>query len=252
VSIEMQDVRAAYTKDVPILNGIDARVDEGEIVTIIGPNGSGKSTLLRTLMGFVPHVSGSISVDGDLLTSQPSHRRALDHGLAYVPQLDNVFAPLTIEENLGIGGQHLPRAERRSRIQEMYDRYPRLGERRRLRADSLSGGERQMLALARALMSAPQYLLLDEPSAGLSPLLLSEMFDAIEQISTDHGVSVLLVEQNAAQALSISDRAYVLVVGEVALTGSAGQLLDDPSVQELYLGGAPSTAATTHEEETTP
>ena len=240
MTIELKDVHAEYTRDVPILNGLDISVAKGEIVTIIGPNGSGKSTLLRSLMGYVPHVTGDVVVDQERLDKQRPHTRTLEHGLAYVPQLANVFPPLTVEENLEIGGQHLSRAVRRTRIEEMYERYPRLRERRRQRADALSGGERQTLALSRALMSNPRYLLLDEPSAGLSPLFLSEMFDAIEKISTDHGVSVLLVEQNAAQALAISDRGYVLVLGVVALTGPAGELLDDPKVQELYLGGATS------------
>lgn len=239
MGIEMHRVHAAYNRGVDILTGVDVTVSDGEIVTIIGPNGSGKSTLLRALMGYVPHVRGDLRVDGQVLDDEPPYRRVTGHGLAYVPQLDNVFPPLTIEENLAIGGQHLSREKRAERIEEMYERYPRLGDRRKLRADSLSGGERQMLALTRALMPSPGHLLLDEPSAGLAPLLLTEMFDAIEQISADHGVSVLLVEQNAAQALAISDRAYVLVMGEVALTASATDLLQNPEVQELYLGGGP-------------
>jgi branched-chain amino acid transport system ATP-binding protein len=237
MTIELRNVHASYARDVPILNGLDISVGTGEIVTIIGPNGSGKSTLLRSLMGFVPHVTGELVVDGQRLSDQRPHKRTLEHGLAYVPQMANVFPPLTVEENLELGGQHLSRGVRRVRMDEMYDRYPRLRDRRRQRADALSGGERQTLALGRALMSEPRYLLLDEPSAGLSPLFLTDMFDAIEKISTDRDVSVLLVEQNAAQALAISDRGYVLVLGAVALTAPAGVLLDDPKVRDLYLGG---------------
>lgn len=237
MSITVEGLRAAYVRDVPILNGIDVEVRNGEIVTIIGPNGSGKSTLLRALMGHIPYVEGTLLVDDDSIVGASSHRRINEHALAYVPQLDNVFAPLTIEENLELGGQALSRAQRQQRVQEMYDWYPKLGDRRRRRADTLSGGERQTLALARALVPSPTHLLLDEPSAGLSPRLLSEMFEAIERISTEFGVSVLLVEQNAAQALSISDRGYVLVMGEVALTDTADGILDNADVNRLYLGG---------------
>jgi branched-chain amino acid transport system ATP-binding protein len=169
----------------------------------------------------------------------PVHERAIAHGVAYVPQLDNVFGPLSVRENLNLGGARLPRAERRERIEELLDLYPILGERLGQRADSQSGGERQMLAIARALVTRPRCLLLDEPSAGLAPLILEQVFSMLADLRRREGVTMLLVEQNAVDSLSVSDWGVVLMLGEVALQGPAQELLDDPRVSELYLGGAP-------------
>ena len=246
MSILVRDVVAGYVPDVPILNGISLEVADRSIVTVLGPNGSGKSTLLKTIMGYVPASSGEVLVDGDSMSRVPVHQRAIAHGVAYVPQSDNVFGPLTIRENLELGGARLPRRERRARAEELLERYPRLGERLRQRADSQSGGERQMLAIARALMTRPRCLLLDEPSAGLSPLMLENLFAMLAEIREHDGVTVLVVEQNAAQSLAVSDRGLVLVLGRVALEGAAASLLEDPRVSELYLGGLPDVPAAEH------
>ncbi|MEN3283377.1 MAG: branched-chain amino acid transport system ATP-binding protein [Solirubrobacteraceae bacterium] len=237
MSIELTDVRAGYIDGVPVLNGIDLTVRDGAIVTVLGPNGSGKSTLLKAIMGLLPLSGGSVAVDGERVDSAPVHERAVRHGVAYVPQLDNVFGAMTIRENLEIGGARLPRRERRERANELLEHYPTLAARPRARADSLSGGERQMLALARALMTRPRYLLLDEPSAGLSPRMLGEMFAAIVAVRETSGATLLIVEQNAVQSLAVSDEGCVLVLGEVALKGAASQIADDPRIRELYLGG---------------
>jgi branched-chain amino acid transport system ATP-binding protein len=237
--ISVRDIRAGYVAGVPVLKGVSLRVEEGSIVTLLGPNGSGKSTLLRTLMGYLEPSAGEVEIDGESMRGVPVHERAIAHGIAYVPQLDNVFGPLTVRENLDLGGTRLSRGERKQRIDELLELYPILGERLRQRADSQSGGERQMLAIARALMTRPRCLLLDEPSAGLSPLMLEQVFSMLAELRAREGVTMLLVEQNAVDSLSVSDRGVVLVLGEVALEGPAQELLDDPRVSELYLGGAP-------------
>jgi branched-chain amino acid transport system ATP-binding protein len=242
MSIEISDVTAGYVPGVSILNGVSVDVEDGQILTILGPNGSGKSTLLKSAMGFVAVWEGAVHVDGKDVTRVPAHQRAVGHGVGFVPQLANVFGPLTIRENLEIGGARLSRGERRSRAAELLELYPRLGERAKSRADSLSGGERQMLAISRALMTRPRYLLLDEPSAGLSPAMLEQLFATLVDIREREGVTILVVEQNAAQSLAVSDHGLVLVLGDVALAGPASGLLADPRVSELYLGGAPRPA----------
>lgn len=237
--IVVRDIHAGYVSDVPVLKGVSLRVEERSIVTLLGPNGSGKSTLLRTLMGYLEPSGGDVEIDGESMRGVPVHERAIGHGIAYVPQLDNVFGPLTVRENLELGGTRLSRGARRQRIDELLELYPTLGERLRQRADSQSGGERQMLAIARALMTRPRCLLLDEPSAGLSPLMLEQVFSMLAELREREGVTMLIVEQNAVDSLSVSDRGVVLVLGEVALEGPAQELLDDPRVSELYLGGTP-------------
>jgi branched-chain amino acid transport system ATP-binding protein len=244
MTISVEGVKAGYVPGVNILNGVDVDVEEGDIVTVIGPNGSGKSTLLKTVMGYLRPSEGSVAIDGSVVDDEPVHRRATRFGVAYVPQVDNVFRPLTVRENLEVGGQHLDRRRRKDRISELMDAYPVLGDKARSRADSLSGGQRQVLAIARALMTSPRHLLLDEPSAGLAPALVDQVFNAISDISRREGVSILLVEQNAAQALEVSDRAYVFVVGRVVMSGPARQVLDDDEVRHLYLGGAPQQEVT--------
>ena len=238
MSIDLRAVTAGYVKDVPVVRNVDVHVPTNAITTVIGPNGSGKSTLLRAVVGQTPYTSGSVAVDGTEVTGVSVHRRVTEHKVAFVPQLANVFGPLTIVENLEVGGARLSHRQRRRRIGELFDTYPDLAAKRRVRAESLSGGQRQLLALARALMTSPTILLLDEPSAGLSPAMMDSMFDAVRETRDAHGVTVFLVEQNAVQSLEISDFGVVLVAGEVAKHGPADELLSDPTVGRLYLGAA--------------
>jgi len=241
VKLQAQDLTAGYVPGVNILNGITFGLAEQEIMTVIGPNGSGKSTFLKCLMGFVPARSGSVTLAGADCTRVPAHRRVRRHRMAFVPQLDNVFGPLSIRDNVRAGGQHLHHRDRERRADELLGRYPALGDRQHARADSLSGGERQLLAVCRALMPRPELLLLDEPSAGLSPAKVTELFDTIVDIRAREDVTVLCVEQNAVQSLAVSDRGIVLVQGQIALEGAAHDLLTDPQVSELYLGGLPAS-----------
>ncbi|MGH2825646.1 MAG: ABC transporter ATP-binding protein [Actinomycetota bacterium] len=245
MTITVRGLEAGYTRGVNVLNGIDTDLKEGEVVTVIGPNGSGKSTLLKAVMGYLPFSTGSIEVDGRSVAGLSVHKRSIDHGIAYIPQVDNVFRPLTVRENLEVGGQHLDRVRRKERIAELMDTYPLLAKKIKARADSLSGGERQIVAIGRALMTNPKHLLLDEPSAGLSPALTTQVFEAIGQIAHRENVAILLVEQNAAQALEISDRAYVLVIGRVMMSGDAQEILANEEVRHLYLGGVPATHGAT-------
>jgi branched-chain amino acid transport system ATP-binding protein len=242
MKLQTKDLRAGYVPGVDILNGITFDLADQEIMTVIGPNGSGKSTFLKCLLGYVPARTGTVTVAGADCTRLTTHRRIRRHRMAFVPQLDNVFAPLSIRDNVRAGGQHLARRERERRADELLGRYPALGERQQARADSLSGGERQLLAVCRALMPRPDVLLLDEPSAGLSPAKVTELFDTIVAIRDSEDVTVLCVEQNAVQSLAVSDRGMVLVQGQVALEGTARELLLDPQVSELYLGGLPASA----------
>ena len=226
-------VVAGYVPGVDILQGCTIRLERGELVGIIGPNGAGKSTLVKAVFGLVPVRSGKVLLDGEDITGRPAHE-LVQAGVGYVAQRDNVFPSLTIDENLRMGVYLRPQAfeERRAELSTLF---PRLGQRARQRAGSLSGGERQMLAMARALMMEPSVLLLDEPSAGLSPAMQDEVFERIVEINAE-GVSVLMVEQNAHRCLQVSDRAYVLEQGREAYSGSGQELLDDPKVAELYLG----------------
>jgi branched-chain amino acid transport system ATP-binding protein len=235
--IVVRGITAGYVPGVNILNGISFAVEEREIMTIIGPNGSGKSTLLKSLMGFVSPTTGTLTVSGTDCTRVAPHRRVRSHRMAFVPQLSNVFGPMTIRDNLRAGGFGLSRRRREERVDQLLERYPSLGDRQQARADALSGGERQMLAVCRALMSSPDVLLLDEPSAGLSPARVTELFDALVDVRDRDDMTIVCVEQNAVQSLEVSDRGLVLVQGEVALTGSAKAMLDDAQVRELYLGG---------------
>lgn len=238
MSIDLNRVTAGYVKDVPVVRNIDVHVPTKAITTVIGPNGSGKSTLLRSVVGQTPHTRGAIVLDGVDITSMSAHRRINEHKVAFVPQVANVFGSLSITENLEVGGARLGRRQRQRRVAELLDTYPDLAAKRRVRAESLSGGQRQLLALARALMTSPTTLLLDEPSAGLSPAKMDSMFDAVRDTRDLHGVTVLLVEQNAVQSLEISDFGVVLVAGELAMYGPAHQILSDPTVGRLYLGAA--------------
>jgi branched-chain amino acid transport system ATP-binding protein len=235
--ITVDKVVAGYTAEVNILQGMTLHAQRGEIVTLLGPNGCGKSTLLKTIAGFVLPRSGRVQLAEADVSQVPVHRKIRHCGLGFVPQTDNVFSALTIQENLQVGGQYLDKKDCAERMDELCALYPVLEAKRQARAASLSGGERQILALARALMPRPRILLLDEPSAGLSPKVLHEVFEAIVRVRDKEGVTILMVEQNAMEALRISDRAYVLSMGTVALTGTAQDLMHDDKVRELYLGG---------------
>jgi ABC-type branched-subunit amino acid transport system ATPase component len=201
---------------------------------VIGPNGAGKSTLIKTIFGLLKPRRGRVLFQGDDVSGAKPHR-ITRRGMSYVPQLDNVFPSLTVEENLEMGS--LDRSLTGERIARMYELFPRLGERRGQAAGTMSGGERQMVAMARALMPGPQVLLLDEPSAGLAPAFVDAIFEKIVEINRS-GVTIVMVEQNARRALGMSDRGYVLDLGQNRFEGSGRQLLDDPKVTELYLGGA--------------
>jgi neutral amino acid transport system ATP-binding protein len=228
-----EELVAGYVAEVDILNGASLSVPEGAIVTVVGPNGAGKSTLIKTIFGLVQPRKGRVTLRGEDLTGLAPHS-ITRRGMSYVPQLDNVFPSLTVEENLEVGS--LRRAVTRERIGVMYELFPRLAERRGQPAGTMSGGERQMLAMARALMPDPHVLLLDEPSAGLAPAFVEQIFDQVGEINRA-GVTVVMVEQNARRALSMSDCGYVLDLGQNKFEGSGREVLDDPKVAEFYLGG---------------
>jgi branched-chain amino acid transport system ATP-binding protein len=231
--LEVNGVAAGYVEGLNILQGIDLVVSEGETVAIIGPNGAGKSTLLKAVMGLIQTSAGRYYLNGLERTSLPTHK-IVEEGVGYVPQAANIFPSLTIQENLEIGGWILKRNTTAALV-NIYDKFPLLYERKGDRAGNLSGGQRQLLALARALMTSPRILLLDEPSAGLSPVAINDVFQTIKEINNS-GVSILLVEQNAKRALDFSDRGYVLDQGRNAYHGTGKELLDDPRVVDLYLG----------------
>lgn len=241
--IRVNNVRAGYGDGPDILQGIDLAASGGEIVTILGPNGCGKSTLLKCIAGFVRPRGGTVEMEGRDVSAVPVHEKVRHHRMGFVPQTDNVFATLTVADNIMLGARHLPAAERTQRYQELMAQYPSLASKQERKASALSGGERQILSLARALISNPQVLLLDEPSAGLSPLMMHEVFAAIAQIRDRTGMCIVMVEQNAFEALGVADRAYVLSLGKVAIEGRASDLLADPAMRHLYLGGEPPVAA---------
>jgi len=227
------DVVAGYVPEVNILNGCSLTLGEGELIGIIGPNGAGKSTLVKSLFGLLSVRSGSITLRGEDITSLRPHA-LVARGIGYVPQVDNVFPRLTVRENLEMGAYQRP-ATFESRYRVVSELFPLLATRAGQRAGLLSGGERQMVAMGRAMMMDPAVLLLDEPSAGLSPALQDEVFVRCRTIN-DAGVSIVMVEQNAHRCLQICDRGYVLDQGANAYTGSGEALLSDPKVIELYLG----------------
>ncbi len=231
--IECNGIAAGYVKGLNILQGVDLIVNEKEIVSIIGPNGAGKSTLLKAIMGIINVSGGRFYINGNEKTNTPTHE-IVREGVGYVPQVENVFPSLTIEENLEIGSWTLNSNIKES-ISKIFQDFPMLKERRKDKAGNLSGGQRQILALARALTTSPEILLLDEPSAGLSPVAIKEVFEIIKNINSK-GVAILLVEQNAKRALNFSDRGYVLDQGRNAYQGNGQELLNDPRVVDLYLG----------------
>ncbi len=231
--LETDAVVAGYLPEVDILNGVSIRAEKGEIVTIVGPNGAGKSTLIKTIFGLLEPRSGRIVFRTEDISGRKPHD-ITRLGLSYVPQLDNVFPTLTVEENLELGS--LDRSRTRQQIERMYELFPRLGERPNQAAGTMSGGERQMVAMARALMPDPTVLLLDEPSAGLAPAFVDAIFEKVQEVNRA-GVTIVMVEQNARRALAMSTRGYVLDLGKDRFEGPGNELLTDPKVAELYLGG---------------
>ena len=231
--IEINGLASGYVKGLNILQGVDLVLKEKEVVSIIGPNGAGKSTLLKAVMGLIPIFGGKIYFKGNELIDIKSHELA-QKGIAYVPQVSNVFQSLTIEENLQIGLWSTKKGHS-NLLKDIYSMFPILKEKRKDKAGNLSGGQRQLLALGRALISKPEVLLLDEPSAGLSPKAIDEVFQYIKSINKN-GVSILLVEQNAKRALRFCNRGYVLDQGRNAYTGPGVDLLEDKKVIDLYLG----------------
>jgi branched-chain amino acid transport system ATP-binding protein len=227
------DVIAGYVPEVNILNGCNLTLGEGELIGIIGPNGAGKSTLLKSLFGLLTIRSGTVTLKGEDITSCKPHQ-LVARGIGYVPQVNNVFPRLTVRENLEMG-LYQRRRDFDARFEEVCSLFPLLGDRAKQRAGSLSGGERQMVAMGRALMMRPSVLLLDEPSAGLSPAFQDEVFIRCRQIN-ETGVSIVMVEQNARRCLQICHRGFVLDQGANAYSGTGDELMNDPKVIELYLG----------------
>ncbi len=233
--VDVVDVVAGYNGN-ETLHGINLHLRDSEVVTIIGPNGAGKSTLLKVIMGYLVPSGGAVRLRGQAITRLPPDQR-VKRGMAYVPQLDNVFPSLTVWENLRMGGYLLPRQEVANRIERLYAEFPLLAERRWQRVHTLSGGQRQLLAIARALMTDPDVILLDEPSAALSPRMADEVFDKVGQIR-DQGKAVLIVEQEAERSLEISHRGYLLVDGRNAFDGDARSILDNEKIRGAFLGAS--------------
>lgn len=232
--LKVDDINVYYGS-IHAIKGISFEVGEGEVVTLIGANGAGKSTTLNTIAGLLRSKTGSIEFMGQSLAKVPSHK-IVAKGLALVPEGRRVFLQMTVQENLEMGAFTQKNAGITQDLEMVYDLFPRLKERLKQTAGTLSGGEQQMLAIGRALMSHPKIILMDEPSMGLSPLLVSEIFDIIKHIN-ETGTTVLLVEQNAKKALKIADRGYVLETGKIVMTGTGEELLDNDEVRKAYLGG---------------
>lgn len=232
--LKLRDVTAGYGKS-EVLKGVSLDVEAGEVVTIVGANGAGKTTTLKTLCGIVEPTGGRIEFDGQPITGKAAHD-IVNLGITMVPEGRQLFPFLTVEDNLLMGAyKRSARAQRQARLDEVLDIFPRVKERLAQLAGSLSGGEQQMVAIARGMMAAPRLLILDEPSLGLSPLLVSQMFDVVKRVA-GRGTTVLLVEQNVFDTLRLADRGYVLEDGAVALTGTGEQLLGNPHVRKAYLG----------------
>jgi len=236
--LDATGIVAGYRPDLMILHGVSVHVASGEVVTIIGPNGAGKSTLVKAIAGLVTVAQGRVTIDGRETTNTPAHRLATA-GVAYVPQTANIFTTLSIQENLIVGGVALPRARAAYQIERIFTLYPMLKERRREKAGVLSGGQRQILAIGRALLTEPRLLLLDEPTAGLSPMAAAELFDLVRGVVAD-GAAVLMVEQNAKAALRQSNRGYVLTEGQNRIDGPAGELLANAEIGAIFLGQRPT------------
>lgn len=230
--LEVENLVAGYGR-IEALHGVSLTLAQGELVALVGANGAGKTTLLRTISGLLPCKSGQVKLlDGDITNSSPDYR--VQQGLAQVLEGRQVFGPLSIQDNLRLGA-YANREGTDERLQQMYELFPVLHEKKHLAAGTLSGGQQQMLAIARALMSKPRVLLLDEPSMGLAPLLVREVFRVIQRLK-DQGIPILLVEQNARAALAIADRGYVLETGKISLSGKSADLTNDERVRSAYLG----------------
>jgi ABC-type branched-subunit amino acid transport system ATPase component len=237
--LTIEGLEAGYVRDLPILRQVNMVLEQGNLTTIIGPNGAGKSTLIKAIAGIVPISSGRVVLNGREITGiRPDQMASL--GLSYVPQTDNIFRNLTIAQNLALVLRQV--ADRATRLPELLDIFPPLAEKLHEKAGGLSGGQRQMLAVAMALATRPSVMLMDEPSAGLSPKIAAEVLDLTRDL-TRQGVSVLLVEQNVKQALRVADHCYILAEGQNRLDGPADQILNDPEVAAIYLGGQRAGAA---------
>ena len=232
--LEVKDLEVYYGM-IQAIRGISFEVNEGEIVSLIGANGAGKTTILHTITGLLSPKKGSVLFEGKEITKIPAHK-IVSLGMAHVPEGRRVFAQLSVYQNLKMGAYtRKDKDELEKTLETVYKRFPRLEKRKNQLAGTLSGGEQQMLAMGRALMSHPRIILMDEPSMGLSPILVNEIFDIIQSVSAS-GTTVLLVEQNAKKALSIADRAYVLETGNIVMTGDAKELMNDDSIKKAYLG----------------
>ena len=224
-----------YYGSIHAIKGISFQVNEGEIVTLIGANGAGKSTTLNTIAGLLKPKSGSVTFDGKLISGMTANK-IVPLGMALCPEGRRIFQHMTVRENLEMGGYSRPKNEIDDSIEQVFQRFPRLKERRRQIAGTLSGGEQQMLAISRALMSRPKLMMLDEPSMGLAPILVDQIFDIIKELHKA-GTTILLVEQNARKALQVADRAYVLETGSITLSGTGAELANSDAVKKAYLGG---------------
>lgn len=232
--LEVKDLEVYYGV-IQAIKGVSFHVDQGEVIALIGANGAGKTTILHTVTGLLAPKKGSVYFEGKEITKMPAHK-IVSLGMAHVPEGRRVFAELSVYENLKMGAYtRKDRSEIEATLEKVYERFPRLKERRNQMAGTLSGGEQQMLAMGRALMSKPRIILMDEPSMGLSPIFVEEIFKIIQEISAA-GTTVLLVEQNAKKALSIADRAYVLETGNIVLSGDAKELMNNESIKKAYLG----------------
>ncbi|MDK2798476.1 MAG: branched-chain amino acid transport system ATP-binding protein [Clostridiales bacterium] len=232
--IKIKNVNAGYG-DLKVLFDVSLEVNEGEVVTLVGSNGAGKTTLLRVISGLIPLTSGEVLWYDKDITKIPAYKRP-ELGIAHIPQGRGILGTLTVKENLLMGAYtKSARPKRNERIEYVFDLFPILRERANLMAGTLSGGQQQMLAIARALMMEPKLLILDEPSLGLAPIIVEEVFEIIQNIRTE-GVSILLIEQNLLQALSVADRGYVFETGQIVIKGSSKELLDNPDIKKAYLG----------------
>ena len=232
--LKVEDLHVYYGS-IHAIKGVSFEVNEGEIVTLIGANGAGKSTTLNTVAGLMKPRSGAITFEGQQVAGMPASK-IVPQGMALCPEGRRVFQQMTVRENLEMGGYTRPAGEISASLDDVFERFPRLKERHRQIAGTLSGGEQQMLAMGRALMSKPRLLMLDEPSMGLAPILVQEIFDIVKELN-EQGTTILLVEQNASMALSIADRGYVLETGTITKTGTGQELLHDDDMRKAYLGG---------------
>ena len=232
--LNVNDINVYYGA-IHAIKGVSFQVNDGEVVTLIGANGAGKSTILNTVCGLLRSRTGSVEFLGQDLAGIPAHK-LVERGLAHVPEGRRIFQHMTVEENLEMGAYTQPRSSVDPNLERVFEQFPRLKERRRQVAGTLSGGEQQMLAMGRGLMSNPKLLMLDEPSMGLAPILVEQIFDIIKRLH-QAGTTILLVEQNAQMALSVADRGYVLETGRIVATGTGQELLRDAAVKKAYLGG---------------